>query len=76
MAQRRRFHEALKRHAVTTVHARDVLDIFSPAPRVFELRALGFNIVTEWQTVTGANGKAHRQAQYVLMPGKPAREAA
>lgn len=53
---------------VTTIVAREDLDVMQPAPRVFELRHwLGFDIFTAWTTSVNAQGKKHRNARCVLM---------
>jgi hypothetical protein len=53
---------------LTTLQAREELDVMHPAARVQELRAQGHNIVTHW--TTGGTGKAkHRIACYVLLAG-------
>lgn len=71
-AQRQRilnYLEANKR--MTTIFARDQLDIPSPAPRVFELRHdFNFNIQTHWRIEETYKGNKHRFAEYVLFPGK------
>jgi hypothetical protein len=70
-AQRIRLLAALRKHPVSTIHARDELDIMAPAPRVFELRHnRGLNIQTHWKTEPTACGKDHLVAEYVLLPGK------
>jgi hypothetical protein len=70
-AQRIRLLAALRKHPVSTIHAREELDIMAPAPRVFELRHnRGFNILTNWKTEPTACGKNHRVAEYVLLSGK------
>jgi hypothetical protein len=60
-SQRQRILEHLHRKTLTTIEARQELDIMSPASRVLELRARGENIVTHWTVEQG-----HRIAQYVL----------
>ena len=69
--QRIRLLAALRKHPVSTIHARDELDIMAPAPRVFELRHnRGLNIITDWKTEPTACGRNHRVAEYILLPGK------
>jgi Helix-turn-helix domain len=51
---------------ITTTDAREVLDILHPAARIQELRELGHNIITYWQTVDTGKAK-HRVARYVLL---------
>jgi len=56
---------------ITTIYAREHLDIIAPAPRVFELRFRdGRNIQTIWDRDTNAQGNQHRVARYVLLPGR------
>ena len=70
-AQRQRLETELRKHPVSTIYARDELDILAPAPRVFELRYdYGLNIKTHWKTEQTSCGKNHRVAEYVLFPGK------
>ena len=76
-AQRNKLLAALRKHPVSTIFARDELDIMAPAPRVFELRYNdGLNIRTHWKTEQTLCGKKHRVAEYVLFPGKWERKAA
>ncbi len=66
-----RLLRALQKHPVSTIHAREELDIMAPAPRVFELRHnQGLNIFTHWKTEPTDRGKNHRVAEYVLLAGK------
>jgi hypothetical protein len=54
--------------SVTTVYARDVLGIMSPAPRVQELRQRGYNIITERIKANDHLGVSHYGvARYVLI---------
>lgn len=56
---------------MTTLFARDQLEIPSPAPRVFELRHdYNFNIKTLYRTDETHKGRKHRVAEYVLMSGQ------
>jgi hypothetical protein len=67
----------IRRHPVSTIYARDKLDILMPAARVFQLRyERGLNIHTHWKTEPTACGKDHRVAEYVLLSGKWKGEAA
>lgn len=69
-AQRTRLLKALKianQEGVTTIQAREQLDIMSPASRVQELREQGYNIQTVWTTGENAQGNKHRNARYVLV---------
>ena len=68
---RRLIKKQLHEHgSFTTIYARDVLDIPSPAPRIFELRHYeGLNIQSIWTTDTTVQGVKHRFVRYVLKPG-------
>jgi len=72
-AQRQRLLECLQivgGQGITTIQAREVLDIISPAPRVHELRWIeGKNVATLWDIDLNAQGKKHRVARYVLLSG-------
>lgn len=70
-AQRQRFKAALIEFgSVTTIYAREVLGIMSPAPRVQELRAMGLKIITERVDATDNLGvRHHGVARYVLVAG-------
>ena len=57
----------LEHNSITTSEAREKLDIMSPAPRILELKAKGYLIVTvpaEWVSDYGINHKG--VARYVL----------
>ncbi len=70
-AQRNLLLAVLRKHPVSTIFARDELDIMAPAARVQELRHKdGFNIFTYWKTEPTSCGKNHRVAEYVLLSGK------
>lgn len=70
-AQRERLLRALSIAPVSTIEARNLLNILAPAPRVHELRHdQGFNIVTNWITTINSEGYEHRVAEYVLLAGK------
>ncbi len=73
VAQLSRLLKALREagaQGITTIQAREKLDVMMPAARVHELRHTeGFNIQTIWQTSENAQGHKHRNARYVLMPG-------
>jgi hypothetical protein len=76
-AQCDRLEAEIRRHPVSTIYARDKLDILMPAARVFQLRyERGLNIHTHWKTEPTACGKDHRVAEYVLLSGKWKGEAA
>jgi len=65
-AQRQRILEHLRCSTLTTLQAREQLDIMHPAMRVLELKRHGFDIETEWTTEYSAGGSKHRIAKYVL----------
>lgn len=71
-AQRMRLINALKqRNSITTIDARHELNIMAPAARVHELRhGFGWNIQTVSQYVFDPEGRKHRVANYVLLPGE------
>lgn len=73
-AQRVRLLDRLREVAnrgITTIEAREELDIMHPAARVQELRQrLQVNIQTVWTRDINAQGHAHKTARYVLFPGK------
>lgn len=52
---------------LSTIELRENYDIMSPAPRVLELRALGFQIETFWIVGENSQGNKHRCARYVLI---------
>ena len=69
-AQRARVLAHLRQHhRLTTIEARERLNVLHPAGRVFELRARGHRIETLWRTERDAAGNPHHVAEYVLMPG-------
>jgi len=56
----------LQTATITTLQAREELDILHPAARIQELRDRGHNIQTHW--TTSDTGKAkHRVAYYALL---------
>jgi len=65
-SQRNRLLARLLISLITTLQARTELDIMNPSQRVFELKALGHNIKTHWETVDTGKAK-HRVASYVLL---------
>ncbi len=73
-SQRRRLLQALAQAGntgITTIQAREDLDVMQPAPRIHELRHnFGHNIVTAWKIEENAQGRKHRNGRYVLIPGK------
>jgi aspartate carbamoyltransferase catalytic subunit len=67
-AQRERLIKYLKLNgSITTAKAREKLAIMHPAGRIFELRARGYPIETQWANEQDLNGITHRQALYVLL---------
>lgn len=72
--QRKRLLDALAERGplgVTTIYAREELDVMAPAPRIFELRHnYGYNIQLIREPDTNAQGYTHICGRYVLMPGK------
>lgn len=70
--QRARLLEALEQGPVSTLYAREYLDILHPAARVQELREQGYNVTTEWVLEDNGEGRPHRVAKYVLLPAGPA----
>ncbi len=68
--QRKIISQALARvgaQGITTIEARERLDIMHPAARVRELRARNWDIATVWATTENAQVNRHRNARYVLM---------
>ena len=59
----------LRKGPVSTIYAREVLGIMSPAARVMELRRQGHAIVTRAGHVVDAAGVSHRSAIYELVGG-------
>ena len=68
-SQALRLLEALRHFAVTTFEAMRFLDVYHCPARILQLRKLGFNIVTHWQTVITEAGEKHRVGLYVLESG-------
>lgn len=65
-AQRQRILAWLQSAPLTTLQARQHLDILHPAARVMELRRLGYDIETIWVEDLSQAGKFHRVARYIL----------
>lgn len=68
-AQRTRLISALKTSGskgITTLFARQVLDILHPAGRIKELRQLGYEILTVWSVEPTAISR-HKVARYILI---------
>ncbi len=70
-SQRQRILDYLYIHnRLSTITAREELDVMHPAARVKELKdKFGFagRIVTEWRVDTNEQGNRHRNALYVLL---------
>jgi len=70
-AQRARLELALRlagSDGITTIEAREHLNILAPAARVFELRHMSnLNIATLWSNQEDAQGRKHRIAKYVFI---------
>lgn len=70
-AQRQRLLEALSQKPITTLEARDSLNILAPAARIFELRHdFDHNIAMVWTIDFDKSGRKHRVAKYTLLSGK------
>lgn len=66
-SQRVTLLEHLKKYgSITTLQARQVLGVMSPAPRMKELREAGYSIITERVLDADSTGREHRQGLYVL----------
>jgi hypothetical protein len=61
-----RLLEALARYPITTFEAMRYLDVYHCPARVLDLRKLGHDITTHWQTVETESGESHRVGLYVL----------
>lgn len=57
--------------SITTSQARELLDIYYPPARAFELKREGHLIATVWDSWTSAYGIKHRIARYVLTQKQP-----
>jgi len=65
--QRLKLLDYFRKHgSITTSQARELLDIYSPPARVFELKREGYLIATVWDSWTSDYGIKHRIARYVL----------
>ena len=69
-SQRARILDALRQGPLSTLAARKHLDVLHPAARIQQLREAGHNIHTHWATEESQQGRKHRIAVYVLLPGK------
>lgn len=53
---------------LTTLDAREILGIMSPAPRIGELRHdFGHEIITEWERQKDSTGTLHRVGVYIYV---------
>jgi len=72
-AQCHRLYTALEAsggRGITTLEAREELNIMAPAPRVHELRwEQDKNIITQRSQEANAQGHKHSVARYILLPG-------
>ena len=66
-SQQARVLDYLQSKPLSTIAARNELNVMHPASRVQELKAQGYNIITHWTVVDG-----HRIASYVLLAGEKA----
>jgi hypothetical protein len=66
--QRMQILALLKRYpSINTLEFRDVHGILSPAPRVFELRLMGYEILTHLEDIRTPDGRLHKRvARYYL----------
>lgn len=72
-AQRGRILAHLKTNrSLTTLEARQNLNIMHPAARVMELKERGYHIITNRRKDVDSEGRLHSVAEYVLMPSKGA----
>lgn len=69
-AQRHRLLNDLRRKSITTIYARDELNILHPPGRVRELRLMGYEIVTSWVWAKDHEGRGHRVGLYTLVSSK------
>lgn len=70
-AQCARLLSWLREKPITTLEARQHLDILAPAARVYDLKnEHNINIKTHWSNELTQPGVMHRVARYVLHPGK------
>jgi len=65
-AQRQRVLAILSRMSVTTYQLMRFADVFDPRPRVFELRAQGYDIRTSRVLAETESGELHRLGMYSL----------
>jgi hypothetical protein len=70
-AQRARLLDRLRIGPISTLEARRSLEILAPAPRIKELREMGFPIETLRINQATESGIKHNVALYVLKAGTP-----
>lgn len=56
----------LEKLSITSIQAREQLDIYHPPARIFELRHAGYQIATVMDSWTSEHGIKHRISSYVL----------
>jgi hypothetical protein len=59
--------------SITTIEARSYYGILAPAARVFELRGMGYDIVTLREVHGTHKGKHNRVARYLLLDSSEGR---
>lgn len=57
----------INKPTLTTLQARQELDVMHPAGRINELRQRGHKIITHWSNEPTASGEFRRIARYVLI---------
>ncbi len=65
--QRQKLLAALRKSPMSTLEIRRELDILGVAPRIFELKARGYKIITHWVHEATDSGNIHKIALYVLL---------
>ncbi len=71
IAQLARLLKALMENpqGITTIQAREELNVMAPAARIYELRHnYGYRIETIYTFTEDAQGNKHRNARYILLP--------
>ncbi|MDO9151678.1 MAG: helix-turn-helix domain-containing protein [Methylotenera sp.] len=70
--QRLKLLDYLREHgSITTSQARELLDIYYPPARAFELKKEGYLITTIWDSWVSEYGIKHRIGRYVLTQKQP-----
>jgi hypothetical protein len=70
-SQRARLLELLRVQPLDTIQIRERLGIMSPASRIYELRKMGYNILTSWKWQWDEQDRPHKIASYFLRVGLP-----